>query len=120
MYLEEHVAQIDQKVVMHDQQIEILSKGLADLTLDVRSIRDDMTEGFKRIDARFDKLEQDIAGMKQDITGMKQDIAGMKQDIAGTKQDITGMQQDIAGMKRTQESMEEKLSLIVKLLTNRV
>ena len=92
MFLEEQIEQLTQRVTMHDQQIEILSKGLADLTLDVRSVRDDMTEGFKRIDARFDALEQDIAGMKQDI----------------------------AGMKRTQESMEEKLSLIVKLLTNRV
>ena len=113
MFLEEQIEQLTQRVTMHDQQIEILSKGLADLTLDVRSVRDDVTEGFKRIDARFDKLEQDV-------TGMKQDIAGMKQDIAGMQQDIVGMQQDIVGMKRTQESMEEKLSLIVKLLTNRV
>ena len=92
MFLEEQIEQLSQRVTMHDQQIEILSKGLADLTLDVRSIRDDMTEGFKRIDARFDKLEQDVAGMKQDIVGMKQDIAGM----------------------------QETLSLIVKLLTNGV
>lgn len=106
MFLEEQIEQLTQRVTMHDQQIEILSKGLADLTLDVRSVRDDVTEGFKRIDARFDKLEQDVTGMKQDIAGMKQDIAGM--------------QQDIVGMKRTQESMEEKLSLIVKLLTDRV
>ena len=106
MFLEEQIEQLTQRVTMHDQQIEILSKGLADLTLDVRSVRDDVTEGFKRIDARFDKLEQDVTGMKQDIAGMKQDIAGMKQDIVG--------------MKRTQESMEEKLSLIVKLLTDRV
>jgi hypothetical protein len=40
---------------MHDQQIEILSKGLTDLTVDIR----------------FDKLEQAQASMQQDIAGMK-------------------------------------------------
>ena len=113
MFLEEQIEQLTQRVTMHDQQIEILSKGLADLTLDVRSVRDDVTEGFKRIDARFDKLEQDVAGMKQDIASMQQVQANMQQDIAS-------MQQDIVSIKRTQESVEEKLSLIVKLLTNRV
>ncbi len=75
---------------MHDQQIETLSKGLADLTIDVRSVRDDMTEGFKRIDARFDKLEQAQASMQRTQETMQRDIA----------------------------SMQETLSLIVKLLTD--
>ena len=77
---------------MHDQQIEILSKGLADLTLDVWSVRDDMNQGFKQIDARFDALERDLAGMKRTQESMQKDMA----------------------------SMQETLSLIVKLLTNRV
>jgi hypothetical protein len=47
---------------MHDQQIEILSKGLADLTTDVRAIRHDQIEGFSQlreyVDQRFDTLEK--------------------------------------------------------------
>ena len=92
MFLEERVEQLSERVTMHDQQIEILSKGLADLTLDVWSVRDDMNQGFKQIDARFDALERDLAGMKRTQESMQKDMA----------------------------SMQETLSLIVKLLTNRV
>ena len=47
MFLEEQIESLTQRVAMHDQHIEILSRGLADLTVDVRSVRNDMTEGFE-------------------------------------------------------------------------
>ncbi|MBO0931776.1 hypothetical protein [Fibrella aquatilis] len=99
MFLEQQVEQLTQRVDMHDQQIEILSKGLADLTTDVRAIRHDQNEGFKAIKEQFAQFQQ------------------TQENLQRTQE---SMQRTQESMHQTQVSMQEKLSLIVKLLTDRV
>ena len=96
MYLEEHVAQIDQKVAMHDQQIEILSKGLADLTVDVRVIRHDQTEGFAQVREQLHQFNEQV------------------------DKRFEQMDKRFEQMDKRFEQLEQTQALIVKLLTDRV
>ena len=88
MYLEERVEQLE-------KQQETTARAVADLTVDVRAIRHDQNEGFKRIDgefrrvnARLDILEADVAVLKQDVAVLKQDVAILKQDVAVIKETL--------------------------------
>lgn len=81
MYLEERVEQLE-------KQQETTARAVADLTVDVRAIRHDLTEGFKRVNARLDNLESDVAVLKQDVAVLKQDVAVLKQDVAIIKETL--------------------------------
>ena len=81
MYLEERVEQLE-------KQQETTARAVADLTVDVRAIRHDLNEGFKRVNARLDNLESDVAVLKQDVAVLKQDVAVLKQDVAVIKETL--------------------------------
>ncbi|ADB41212.1 hypothetical protein [Spirosoma linguale] len=94
MYLEERIEQVE-------KQNEITSRAVADLTVDVRAIRRDMTEGFKQVNARLDNLEADVSVLKQDVSVLKQDVIILKQDVAILKQDVSELKQDVGTIKQT-------------------
>jgi len=50
-------------------------------------------------DARFDRLDADVAGLKLDVAGLKLDVAGLKSDVAGLKTDVAGLKTDVAELK---------------------
>ncbi|OIN58355.1 hypothetical protein [Arsenicibacter rosenii] len=65
MYLEQRVEQLEQLTVDHGRQIESIAKGLAELTIDVKSNRQETLRGFeevrqqfKQVDQRFDQVDQ--------------------------------------------------------------
>ncbi len=65
MYLEERVELVE-------KQQETTARAVADLTVDVRAIRHDQNEGFrkvaeefKQVNKRLDNLEVDVADIKQ-------------------------------------------------------
>ncbi|GAB3897772.1 hypothetical protein [Spirosoma agri] len=81
MYLEERIEQVE-------RQSETTARAVADLTVDVRAIRHDQTEGFKQvnlrfntIDARFDKVERRLDRVETDIAELKQDVGTIKQTL---------------------------------------
>ena len=49
MYIEERVEQIE-------KQQETTARAVADLTVDVRAIRHDLNEGFRRMDTEFKQV----------------------------------------------------------------
>ncbi len=63
MFLEERVEQLEHLAADQGRQTEMLANGLATLTVEVRSIRQDMTTGFERIDRRFEQIEQRLDQM---------------------------------------------------------
>ena len=50
-------------------------------------------------DARFDRLDADVAGLKLDVAGLKSDVAGLKSDVAGLKTDVAELKADVAELK---------------------
>ncbi|GAB3952846.1 hypothetical protein GCM10028805_35510 [Spirosoma harenae] len=74
MYLEERIEQVE-------RQNATTARAVADLTVDVRTIRRDQTEGFKQINTRFDKVENRLDKVEQDIVELKQDVGTIKQTL---------------------------------------
>ena len=64
-----------------------------------RQVGELIARGQSRSDARFDRLEADVAGSKADVAGSKADVAGLKTDVAGLKTDVAGLKTDVAGLK---------------------
>ena len=58
MYLEERVEQLENAAVDQGRQIELVAGGLATLTVEVRGIRQDMTDGFAQVKEEFAKVNQ--------------------------------------------------------------
>ena len=58
MYLEERVEQLENASVDQGRQIELVAGGLATLTVEVRGIRQDMTDGFAQVTGEFAKVNQ--------------------------------------------------------------
>ena len=61
MYLEERVEQLENSAVDQGRQIELVAGGLATLTVEVRGIRQDMTDGFAQVKEEFAKVRQEFA-----------------------------------------------------------
>lgn len=94
MYLEERIEQVE-------RQNATTARAVADLTVDVRAIRRDQTEGFKQVNGRLDKLETDVSVLKQDVSELKQEVAILKQDVSELKQDVAVLKQDVGTIKQT-------------------
>ncbi|GAB2548868.1 hypothetical protein [Spirosoma aerophilum] len=109
MYLEERIEQVE-------KQNEVTSRAVADLTVDVRAIRRDMTEGFKQVNTRLDNLEADVSVLKQDVAELKIDVSGLKQDVAELKLDVSGLKQDVAELKLDVGTIKQTLQLVLAYL----
>lgn len=94
MYLEERIEQVE-------RQNATTARAVADLTVDVRTIRRDQTEGFKQVNTRLDKVEGRLEKVEQDVAEIKQDVAVLKQDAAVLKQDVAELKQDVGTIKQT-------------------
>ena len=60
MFLEERVEQLENLAADQGRQIELVAGGLATLTVEVRGIRQDMTDGFARVNRQFDEMRQEF------------------------------------------------------------
>lgn len=74
MYLEERIEQVE-------KQNETTARAVADLTVDVRAMRRDLNEGFKQVNTRLGRLEEDVSILKQDVSDLKQDVGTIKQTL---------------------------------------
>lgn len=63
MYLEERVEQLETIAADHGKQIELVAGGLATLTVEVRGIRQNMTDGFEQVRQEFAKVNQRLDEM---------------------------------------------------------
>lgn len=64
MYLEERIEQVERQNLK-------TARAVADLTADVRAIRQDQNEGLKQINARFNKVEHRLDKVESDIIVLK-------------------------------------------------
>lgn len=81
MYIEERVEQVE-------KQQESTARAVADLTVEVRAIRHDLNEGFKRVNVRLDKVEARLDNLEADVAILKQDVAELKRDVAIIKETL--------------------------------
>ncbi|MFD2574427.1 hypothetical protein ACFSUS_27580 [Spirosoma soli] len=126
MYLEERVEQVEQIITDHGRQIESIAKGLADLTSDVRAIRQDMTEGFNKIDGRLDSIDTrlDSIDARLDKSDARFDSIDARLDKSDARFDSIDARLDKSDARfdsvdyRLAEMQQTQL-LILKLLTER-
>ena len=90
MYLEERVEQLENSAVDQGRQIELVAGGLATLTVEVRGIRQDMTDGFAQVKEEFAKVRQESA----------QEFAKVRQEFA---QEFDKVNQRLDGIMATQQ-----------------
>ena len=90
MYLEERVGQLENLSVDHGRQIEIIAKGVADLTVTVNQRFDEVNQRFDKVDRRFDKVNEDIAELKTGQIRLETTVT----DIQQTQQLILTLLQD--------------------------
>jgi chromosome segregation ATPase len=64
-----------------------------------RKVSDQFVRGLATIDARFDRLDGEVAEIKTDLAGVKTEVAGVKTDLAGLKTEVAGVKTDLAGVK---------------------
>lgn len=67
MYLEERVEQLE-------KQQETTARAVADLTVDVRTVRQDLNEGFRRMDAEFQKVNTRLDNLEADVAIIKETL----------------------------------------------
>ena len=53
-----------------------------------RKVSDQFVRGLASIDARFDRLDGEVAELKTDLAGVKTEVAGVKADLAGFKTEV--------------------------------
>jgi chromosome segregation ATPase len=94
MYLEERIEQVE-------RQNETTARAVADLTVDVRTIRHDQTVGFKQVNARLDKVELRLDKLETRLERVENDIIILKQDVAELKRDVVELKQDMGTIKQT-------------------
>ncbi|MDQ2081959.1 hypothetical protein RA307_17365 [Xanthobacteraceae bacterium Astr-EGSB] len=66
-------------------------------------------------DARFDKIDGDIAALKADVAGLKIDVAGLKTDVATLKTDVATLKADFAALKTDVTLMKWMLGFVLAM-----
>lgn len=99
MYLEDRVTELEQVTADQGRQSEAIAKGLADLTVDVRAIRSDMTAGFKQVNGKIDQL------------------SGRFDQLSGEFGQLSGQFEQ---MNNRFDEMQQTQQLILKLLTEKL
>jgi len=64
-----------------------------------RQVGELIAHGQSRNDARFDRLETDVAGLRTDVAGLRTDVTGLRTDVTGLRTDVTGLRTDVTGLK---------------------
>lgn len=106
MYLEEHVGQLEQLSVQQGRRLETVARGLADLTVDVCAIREDVTEGFTEVKQEFGRVWHEFARVNQRLD----DLPTAQVEMQITQHDVQTQLGDVW----------DKQKLILKILTDRL
>jgi len=64
-----------------------------------RQVGELIAHGQSRNDARFDRLETDVAGLRTDVAGLRTDVTGLRTDVTGLRTDVTGLRTDVTGLR---------------------
>jgi predicted nucleic acid-binding Zn-ribbon protein len=94
--------------------IEELSR---DMTASFRQLADYQIQTERRIDARFDKIETDIATLKDDMVAMDARFDKIEADIATVKEDMVAMEGRI---KEDMVAMESRIKGDMAAVENRI
>ncbi len=100
MYLEERVEQLENASVDQRKQIDLVAGGLATLTVEVRGLRQDMTDGFAEVKEEFANVRQESA----------EEFARVSQEMA----------QEFAKVNQRLDEMSTTQQLILTILTEKL
>jgi chromosome segregation ATPase len=109
MYLEERIEQVE-------RQNETTARAVADLTVDVRTIRHDQTVGFKQVNARLDKVDLRLDKLETRLENVEIRLERVENDIIILKQDVAELKRDVAELKQDMGTMKQTLQLILAYL----
>ena len=118
MFLEERVEQLENLAADQGRQIELVAGGLATLTVEVRGIRQDMTDGFARVDEQFARVNRQFDEMRQEFT---QEFVQVRQEFAeGFVQVRQEFAEGLATVNHRLDEMSTTQQLILTILTEKL
>jgi septal ring factor EnvC (AmiA/AmiB activator) len=78
-------------------------RGTDDLTRLWRQVGELVVRGQVQQDARFNRVEADIAVIKTDVAELKTDVAVLKTDVTELKTNVTDLRQEFKDHERASE-----------------
>ncbi|SFD82162.1 hypothetical protein SAMN05216167_107178 [Spirosoma endophyticum] len=97
MYLEERVGQLENLSVDHGRQIEIIAKGVADLTVTVNErfdqVINEMNQRFNQVDQRFSEVDRQFDKVDRRFDKINENIAELKTGQIRLETTVTDIQQ---------------------------
>jgi septal ring factor EnvC (AmiA/AmiB activator) len=92
-----------------------------------RQVGELIARGQSLVDARFDRLEGDVAVLKTDVAVLKTDVAVLKTDVAVLKTDMAETKEQLGRLERATETrfnrvdaqLERLITLVQRAETSR-
>jgi phage shock protein A len=85
-----------------------------------RRVGDHLVRGLAGMDARFDRLDRDVAVLKTDVAVLKTDVAVLKTDVAVLKTDVAETKQQLSRLEqahhRHADRVEARFDQLVGLI----
>ncbi|CAN5368462.1 hypothetical protein BH09BAC4_BH09BAC4_47550 [soil metagenome] len=117
MYLEERVGQLENLSVDHGRQIEIIAKGVADLTVTVNErfdqVINEMNQRFNQVDQRFAEVDRQFDKVDRRFDKVDRRFDKVNEDIAELKTGQIRLETTVTDIQQTQQ-------LILTLLQDRL
>ena len=104
----------DEHETLVDYLARVMYFGFEAHGLEIKSLREEMTEGFESVDERFQEVRAEISVMKCDISILKQDVSVLKKDVSILKKDVALLKEDITSIKGILVSMQISLETLCR------
>ncbi len=63
-------------------------------------LRQQMTDGFERVDREIGEVKRDLVEVKRDLVEVKRDLVEVKRDLVEVKSDLVEVKRDLVEVKR--------------------
>ncbi len=73
-------------------------------------LRQQMTDGFERVDREIGEVKRDLVEVKRDLVEVKRDLVEVKRDLVEVKSDLVEVKRDLVEVKR--DLVEVKRDLV--------
>jgi chromosome segregation ATPase len=80
-------------------------------------LRQQMTDGFARVDRELGEIRRDVGEVKQDLAEVKRDVGEVKRELGEVKRDLGEVQRDLGEVKRELGDVKVDLGLVKSAVT---
>jgi chromosome segregation ATPase len=80
-------------------------------------LRQQMTDGFERVDREIGEVKRDLVEVKRDLVEVKRDLVEVKRDLVEVKRDLVEVNRDLVEVKRDLGEVKVDLGLVKAAVT---